>query len=69
MPGAVPKTSTAALTNATLPYILELADLDPLPAARRSPTLARGFNTFQGTLTHPGVAEAFGISLARLPLE
>jgi alanine dehydrogenase len=69
MPGAVPKTSTAALTNATLPYILELADLEPIQAAKRSPALARGFNTYRGTLTHPGVAEAFDLSLSRLPLE
>lgn len=69
MPGAVPKTSTAALTNATLPYVLELADLHPLEAAKRSPALARGFNTYQGALTHPGVAEAFGLSLSQLPLE
>jgi alanine dehydrogenase len=69
MPGAVPKTSTAALTNATLPYILELADLHPIQAARRSPALARGFNTYGGTLTHPGVSEAFGLSLSQLPLE
>jgi len=69
MPGAVPKTSTAALTNATLPYVLELADLSPLEAARRSPALTRGFNTFKGSLTHPGVAEAFGLSLAELPLD
>ena len=69
MPGAVPKTSTAALTNATLPYVLELADLEPLEAAKRSPALSRGFNTYQGALTHPGVAEAFGLSLAQLPLD
>jgi alanine dehydrogenase len=69
MPGAVPKTSTAALTNATLPYVLELADLAPLQAAKRSPALARGFNTHRGALTHPGVAEAFGLSLGHLPLD
>jgi alanine dehydrogenase len=69
MPGAVPKTSTAALTNATLPYVLEIADLSPIDAARRSPALARGFNTYQGSLTHPGVAEAFELSLAQLPLD
>jgi len=69
MPGAVPKTSTAALTNATLPYVLELADLAPLEAAKRSPALARGFNTHKGALTHPGVAEAFGLPLGQLPLD
>ncbi|UCG52370.1 MAG: alanine dehydrogenase [Candidatus Latescibacterota bacterium] len=69
MPGAVPVTSTAALTNATLPYILELADLTPLEAARRSPALAKGFNTYDGMLTCQGVADAFEIPLGELPLE
>lgn len=69
MPGAVPKTSTAALTNATLPYVLEIADRQPLEAARRSRALARGFNTYDGKLTHHGVAEAFNLSLAELPLD
>jgi alanine dehydrogenase len=68
MPGAVPKTSTAALTNATLPYVLDIADKQPIGAAKASRPLARGFNTYQGTLTHHGVAEAFGLSLAELPL-
>ncbi|UCH82599.1 MAG: alanine dehydrogenase [Candidatus Latescibacterota bacterium] len=68
MPGAVPVTSTAALTNATLPYILELADLAPLEAARRSPALAKGFNTYDGALTCEGVADAFSLPLGRLPL-
>ncbi len=68
MPGAVPVTSTAALTNATLPYILELADLTPLEAARRSPALAKGFNTYNGELTCEGVADAFSMPLGHLPL-
>jgi alanine dehydrogenase len=68
MPGAVPVTSTAALTNATLPYILEIADLTPLEAAKRSPALAKGFNTYDGALTCEGVADAFSMQLGHLPL-
>jgi alanine dehydrogenase len=68
MPGAVPVTSTAALTNATLPYILQVADRGPLEAARENPALAKGFNTHEGKVTHPGVADAFGLSLGELPL-
>lgn len=69
MPGAVPGTSTAALTNATLPYILELVDRGPFEAARRNRALAKGFNTYAGKLTHQGVAEAFGLPLSELPVE
>lgn len=66
MPGAVPGTSTLAMTNATLPYIIEIADAGPLEAARRDPGLARGFNTHAGQVTHAGVAEAFDLPLAPL---
>lgn len=69
MPGAVPVTSTAALTNATLPYILEVADLTPLKAAKKSLPLAKGFNTYAGKITCPGVAEAFGLPLGKLPVK
>ncbi|NIO00926.1 MAG: alanine dehydrogenase [Candidatus Latescibacteria bacterium] len=69
MPGAVPRTSTAALTNVTLPYLLSIADHGPIEAAKRDPALARGFNTYKGALTHPGVAEAFDLPLSELPLE
>ena len=69
MPGAVPGTSTAALTNATLPYLLELVDLQPFEAARRNRALAKGFNTYDGKLTHRGVAEAFDLPLSELPLD
>ncbi len=61
MPGAVPRTSTFALSNATLPYGLKLADLGFVEAVRRDPALARGVNVFRGTITHPSVAEAFGL--------
>jgi len=60
MPGAVPHTSTYALTNATLPYQLELAQYGPAIAARRDAALALGFNTVDGNVTNGPVAEALG---------
>jgi alanine dehydrogenase len=61
MPGAVPITSTYALTNATLPYVLELAAYGVAEAARRDPGLRLGINVTGGTVTHPAVAEAVGV--------
>ncbi|MGE5745628.1 MAG: alanine dehydrogenase [Solirubrobacterales bacterium] len=61
MPGAVPITSTFALTNATLPYVLALADHGVTEAARRDPGLRLGINVAGGTVTHPAVAEAVGV--------
>ena len=61
IPGAVPRTSTLALTNATLPYGLQLAGLGWQQACAADPDLARGINVARGRVTHPGVAEAFGI--------
>jgi alanine dehydrogenase len=58
MPGAVPHTSTLALTNATFPYLLRLANLGAREALKRDPGLAEGLNTWMGTLTHRGVAES-----------
>ncbi len=58
MPGAVPITSTYALTNATLPYVLSLADLGVAGAIARTPGLAAGVNVAGGHVTHPAVAEA-----------
>jgi alanine dehydrogenase len=58
MPGAVPRTSTLALTNATLPYLLRLANLGAREALRQDAGLAEGLNTWLGTLTHRGVAES-----------
>jgi alanine dehydrogenase len=58
MPGAVPHTSTLALTNSTFPYLLRLANLGALEALRRDAGLADGLNTWLGTLTHRGVAES-----------
>jgi alanine dehydrogenase len=60
MPGAVPITATHALTNATLPYVLALADGVP-NAIAADPGLARGVNVASGQLTHQAVAEAVGL--------
>lgn len=61
MPGAVPETATAALTNVTLPYVLQLANLGLVKAVSRDPSLAKGINTLAGNLTYPAVADAFGL--------
>ncbi len=58
MPGAVPHTSTHALTNATLPYLAELARLGPAEAVGRDPALAHGVNTAGGHVVNPAVTEA-----------
>jgi alanine dehydrogenase len=60
MPGAVPITSTHALTNATLPYAIALADRGVAGAIRRDPGLRPGVNVAAGQVTHPAVAEAVG---------
>ena len=67
MPGAVPRTSTYALSNATLPYALALADLGFEEAVRRDPALARGVNTYRGYITYPAVADTFNMEYT--PLE
>jgi alanine dehydrogenase len=67
MPGAVPHTSTYALTNVTLPYAVELADLGWKDALRADPALALGLNTFDGRLTYGPVAEAHGMKAVELP--
>ena len=64
MPGAVPHTSTYALTNATLAYIQEVADHGVRAAAARDPALAAGLNTLRGEVTQPAVAEALGTNAA-----
>jgi alanine dehydrogenase len=61
MPGAVPITSTYALTNATLPYVLALADHGVAGAIRRDPGLRLGVNVAAGRVTHPAVAESVGV--------
>lgn len=61
MPGAVPLTSTRALTNATLPYVRTLADKGWRRAVQEDPGLGAGVNIADGVITWPGVAEAFGL--------
>jgi len=58
MPGIVARTSTFALTNVTLPYVLAIAQKGIRDAVRGDPALARGVNLYRGAITHPGVAEA-----------
>jgi alanine dehydrogenase len=60
MPGAVPRTSAQALNNATLPYVLKLADLGPQAALASDPHLRAGLNVCDGRITHPAVAAAVG---------
>jgi alanine dehydrogenase len=66
MPGAVPNTSTHALTNATLPYIVELADRGWVEALRRDPALAKGLNTHDGKVVYREVAQAHGLEHVEL---
>jgi alanine dehydrogenase len=61
MPGAVPVTSTFALTNATLPYVLALADEGLVGALQKLPGLKPGVNVAHGKVTHPAVAEGVGV--------
>src|SRR5204862_870255 len=61
MPGAVPNTSTHALTNATLPYIVELANHGWRDALSRDPVLAKGLNTHEGEVVYSPVADAHGL--------
>ncbi len=67
MPGAVPITSTQALTNATLPYSIALADHGVVEAIRRDPGLRPGVNVAAGKVTHPAVAE--GVGATYVPVE
>jgi alanine dehydrogenase len=62
MPGAVPITSTYALTNATLPYVIELAEFGVDEALARNEPLRHGLNVRDGEITHPAVAEALGVA-------
>ncbi len=61
MPGSVPLTSTLALTNATLPYVMQLANKGYRQALRESAALLKGLNIIGGKITHRKVAEAFGL--------
>ncbi len=66
MPGGVPRTSTLALTNATLPYGRKLARSGWQQACKADPSLALGLNVVEGKVVYPGVAEAFNLPLADL---
>ena len=64
MPGAVAKTSTLALTNATLPYAVEIANKGWKRAMKENPEIKKGANVIKGRVTFQGVADAFGLKLA-----
>jgi alanine dehydrogenase len=66
MPGAVPRTSTYALSNATLRYLLALANKGVEQAVRTDPALAKGVNTYGGHITYASVADAFGLDAVAL---
>jgi alanine dehydrogenase len=66
MPGAVPRTSTYALTNVTLPYAAAIASEGLEEAVRADPVLARGVNTYGGSVTNQAVAEALDLEHAPL---
>lgn len=64
MPGAVPRTSTLALTNATLPFVEQIAEEGAEAAVRAHPALARGVNLWHGEIVHEGVADSLGLPWA-----
>jgi alanine dehydrogenase len=64
MPGAVPYTSTLALTNATLPYAIQLANKGWEKACRENEELAKGLNVVNGEVVYKGVSDAWGLSLS-----
>lgn len=66
MPGAVPRTSTTALANVTVPYGLALANLGLEAAVKKDPALAKGVNVLNGHVTHSGVADALGLAYTPL---
>ena len=68
MPGAVPRTSTRGLSNATLPYVLKLANMGFAGAVKSDAALAKGVNTYQGSITYQAVAEAFDMTYTPLNL-
>jgi alanine dehydrogenase len=69
MPGAVPRTSTHGLSNATLPYVLKLANLGFEAAVKADDALARGVNIYRGKITYQAVAEAFEMPYTPLNLD
>lgn len=66
MPGAVPRTSTYALSNATLPYVVRLADNGAEASCAADEGLAKGMNTYKGKITYEAVAEAFNLNYTPL---
>jgi alanine dehydrogenase len=66
MPAAVPHTSTLALTNATFPYLLEIANQGFEKACAKHPAIREGVNTYKGCVTYSGVAESQGRPCADL---
>ena len=68
IPGAVPMTSTLALTNATLPYAIQLANKGWKEACRKDAALAQGVNIVNGKIVYPAVADAFGLPCHKLEL-
>jgi alanine dehydrogenase len=62
MPGAVPRTSTYALTNVTIPFAIQIADRGLVAALRADPALAMGVNVYDGLVTNAGVADAHALS-------
>jgi alanine dehydrogenase len=66
MPGAVPRTSTIGLNQATLPYGLAIANLGFKQAMANDPGLANGLNTYQGQLTFPALAQIFQLPLLKI---
>ena len=62
MPGAVPRTSTLALTGATMPYALKIANMGAEAACKADPALMKGLNTYNGYVTFRAVAEAQGLT-------
>jgi alanine dehydrogenase len=67
MPGAVPRTSTFALINATLPYVAAIANKGFRKAMADDPALAKGLNVHRGSLTCRQVAEALNMDCAEMP--
>ncbi len=69
IPGAYPRTSTLALTNATFPYILQIADKGYEKAMKENGALRRGLNLINGQLVCLGVAESFGLTCTSNPFD
>jgi alanine dehydrogenase len=67
IPGAFPRTSTFALTNATFPYILEIADKGHEKAMKENAALRKGLNLIDGKVVYQAVAEGFGLPFVRNP--